>query len=92
MHIRNVISLCHAPPFRVQGNALLPVRWMPPECLLYGKFTSASDVWAYGVLLWEVFTFGQQPYAGLTNEEVCCSIIIYKGGLKYRGAYITIHT
>ncbi len=43
---------------------------MPPESILYGKFTQETDVWAFGVLLWEVFTFGQQPYPGMTNEEV----------------------
>ena len=49
---------------------MLPVRWMPPESVLYGKFTVESDIWAFGVLLWETFTFGQQPYFGLDNEEV----------------------
>lgn len=57
--------------YRVKGNAILPVRWMAPESILYGKFTVETDVWAYGILLWEIFTFGQQPYSGLTNEEVC---------------------
>ena len=56
--------------FRVKGNALLPVRWMPPESILYGKFTMETDVWAFGILLWEIFTFGQQPYYGLQNDEV----------------------
>lgn len=55
---------------RVKGNALLPVRWMPPESILYGKFTMETDVWAFGILLWEIFTFGQQPYYGLQNDEV----------------------
>ena len=55
---------------RVHGNAMLPVRWMPPESLLYGKFSTHTDIWAFGILLWEIFTFGQQPYTGLTNEEV----------------------
>ena len=50
---------------------MLPVRWMSPESILYGKFTVETDVWAFGILLWEVFTFGQQPYFGLQNEEVC---------------------
>ena len=37
---------------------------------MYGKFTTATDVWSFGVVVWEVFTYGQQPYVGMTNEEV----------------------
>ena len=60
---------------RVKGSAMLPVRWMPPESILYGKFTVESDIWAFGILLWETFTFGQQPYFGLDNEEVSCILV-----------------
>lgn len=48
----------------------MPIRWMPPEALLYGKFTVESDIYSYGVLLWEVYTYALQPYYGYTNEEV----------------------
>ena len=57
--------------YRIGANkAPLPVRWMPPEALLYGKFTVKSDVWSFGVFMWEVYTFGRQPYGGITNYEV----------------------
>lgn len=61
--------------YRVGGTqAYLPVRWMPPEALLFGKFTTQSDVWSFGVLMWEVYTFGRQPYRGLSNHEVIDAI------------------
>ena len=59
---------------RVHGRAVLPIRWMAPESIMYGKFTMATDVWSFGVVMWEVFTYGQQPYVGLTNEEVITSV------------------
>ncbi|XP_062129708.1 uncharacterized protein LOC133841324 [Drosophila sulfurigaster albostrigata] len=49
---------------------LFPVRWMPPETLSLGIFTSASDIWSFGVVLYEVITFGAVPYADLTNNQV----------------------
>ena len=55
---------------QIGGARMLPVRWMPPEALKYGRFTTDSDIWAYGVILWEIFTFGKQPYYGHSNEEV----------------------
>jgi len=56
--------------YRIGGSRMLPVRWMSPESVKYGRFTSESDVWAYGVVLWEIFSYGKQPYYGHANEEV----------------------
>lgn len=53
----------------VHSSALLPVRWMAPEALNTLKFNHMTDVWSYGVLLWEVYTFGCQPFTGFTNQE-----------------------
>lgn len=47
-----------------------PLRWMPPEAFLLGKFSTASDIWSFGVLMWEVFSYGLQPYYGHSNEKV----------------------
>uniref|UniRef100_A0A8C0GPP7 Tyrosine-protein kinase n=1 Tax=Chelonoidis abingdonii TaxID=106734 RepID=A0A8C0GPP7_CHEAB len=46
-----------------------PVRWSPPEVLLYSKFSSKSDVWAFGVLMWEVYSLGKMPYERFNNSE-----------------------
>jgi serine/threonine protein kinase len=56
--------------FQIGGSRLLPVRWMSPESVMYGRFTLESDVWSYGVVLWEIYSFGKQPYYGQSNEEV----------------------
>ncbi|KAF2880458.1 hypothetical protein ILUMI_25706 [Ignelater luminosus] len=60
--------------YRVQSKSLLPVRWMPPESILYGKFTTESDIWSYGVVLWEIYSYGLQPYYGYNNQEVISMI------------------
>jgi len=56
--------------YRVGGAVMLPIRWMPPEALIYGRFTVESDVYSYGVLLWEIFTYALQPFYGYSNDEV----------------------
>uniref|UniRef100_A0A6Q2X9C9 Tyrosine-protein kinase n=1 Tax=Esox lucius TaxID=8010 RepID=A0A6Q2X9C9_ESOLU len=51
-------------------GAKFPVRWSPPEVLLYCRFSSKSDIWAYGVLMWEIYTLGKMPYERLNNNEI----------------------
>ena len=56
--------------YRIRGRAMLPIRWMANECF-YGKFSEKTDVWAFGVTMWEIFTFAKkQPYENLTDQEV----------------------
>lgn len=55
---------------QVGGHTMLPIRWMPPESIMYRKFTTESDVWSFGVILWEIFTYGKQPWFQLSNTEV----------------------
>lgn len=56
--------------YRRDTNDRLPVRWMAPESLKDNLYTSASDVWSFGVVVWEIVTFSAYPYQGLSNEEV----------------------
>lgn len=56
--------------YRKGGKGLMPVRWMAPESIRDGVFTSFSDVWSYGIVLWEMAMLAEQPYQGLSNEEV----------------------
>ncbi|KAK2579468.1 hypothetical protein KPH14_010782 [Odynerus spinipes] len=68
--------------YRKGTKGLLPVRWMAPESLKDGVFTSFSDVWSYGVVLWEMVTLASQPYQGLSNDQVLRYVI--EGGVMER--------
>ncbi|XP_019510466.1 PREDICTED: ephrin type-A receptor 2 isoform X4 [Hipposideros armiger] len=52
----------------------IPIRWTAPEAISYRKFTSSSDVWSYGIVMWEVMTYGERPYWELSNHEVMKAI------------------
>ena len=55
---------------RKMKSASVPLRWMAPESLQNETFTTESDVWSFGILMWEVFSLGGRPYSMLTDEEV----------------------
>ncbi|KAG2465802.1 EPHA5 protein, partial [Polypterus senegalus] len=48
----------------------IPIRWTAPEAIAFRKFTSASDVWSYGVVMWEVMSYGERPYWEMSNQDV----------------------
>ncbi|XP_023564094.1 tyrosine-protein kinase Fer isoform X2 [Octodon degus] len=51
------------------GLKQIPIKWTAPEALNYGRYSSESDVWSFGILLWETFSFGVCPYPGMTNQQ-----------------------
>uniref|UniRef100_A0A803XPU4 receptor protein-tyrosine kinase n=1 Tax=Meleagris gallopavo TaxID=9103 RepID=A0A803XPU4_MELGA len=74
----------------VQGNVRLPVKWMAPESLFEGMYTMKSDVWSYGILLWEIFSLGVNPYPGIQVDVNFYKLI--KSGFKMdRPYYATKH-
>lgn len=54
----------------LQQGGKIPIRWTAPEAIAYRKFTSASDVWSFGIVMWEVMAFGERPYWDMSNHEV----------------------
>ena len=63
-------SLYDSHYYRIHGRFILPVRWMAYECF-YGKFSQKSDVWAFGVTMWEIFTLAkEQPYNDMSDKQV----------------------
>ncbi|XP_029637043.1 inactive tyrosine-protein kinase 7 isoform X1 [Octopus sinensis] len=69
----SLLSLCrdvYAQEYYPHFQCLIPLRWMPPEAVLDDEFSTKSDVWSFGVFMWEVFHLGELPHKSKTNEEL----------------------
>ncbi|XP_072294039.1 vascular endothelial growth factor receptor 3 isoform X2 [Eucyclogobius newberryi] len=87
----NIVKICDFglardiykdPDYVRKGNARLPLKWMAPESIFDKLYTGQSDVWSFGVLLWEIFSLGASPYPGVQIDEDFCKRL--KDGVRMR--------
>ncbi|XP_062849605.1 tyrosine-protein kinase Lyn-like [Trichomycterus rosablanca] len=60
--------------YSAREGAKFPIKWTAPEAICYGSFTIKSDMWSFGILLYEIVTYGRIPYQGLSNSEVMARV------------------
>lgn len=77
LYVCDSVFLLHHPQyfmltysFAYPQGGKIPIRWTAPEAIAYRKFTSASDVWSYGIVMWEVMSYGERPYWDMSNQDV----------------------
>lgn len=56
--------------YKAQAAGKWPLKWYAPECIYFYKFDSKSDVWSYGVTLWEALSYGAKPYRGMKGAQI----------------------
>lgn len=67
-NLSTLLRLTRVGMYEASNMKEIPVKWTAPEALNYAQYTTESDIWSYGVLLWETFSYGNSPYPGLSNK------------------------
>ncbi|XP_037314565.1 ephrin type-B receptor 3 [Pungitius pungitius] len=62
------------PTYTSSLGGKIPIRWTAPEAIAFRKFTSSSDVWSYGIAMWEVVSYGERPYWDMSNQDVMTAV------------------
>uniref|UniRef100_A0A3P9J2V9 Ephrin type-B receptor 3 n=2 Tax=Oryzias TaxID=8089 RepID=A0A3P9J2V9_ORYLA len=62
------------PTYTSSLGGKIPIRWTAPEAIAFRKFTTASDVWSYGIVMWEVVSYGERPYWDMSNQDVMTAV------------------
>uniref|UniRef100_A0A4W4HC29 Tyrosine-protein kinase n=1 Tax=Electrophorus electricus TaxID=8005 RepID=A0A4W4HC29_ELEEL len=73
-HRRHTVTVCYSVQYLCIAGAKFPIKWTAPEAINYGSFTIKSDMWSFGILLYEIITYGKIPYPGMSNVEVMNSV------------------
>lgn len=64
-------------PVYISDDKKIPYKWTAPEAIGQGRYSGKSDVWSFGILLYEIVTYGAVPYPGQFQDANCCIIFIY---------------
>ena len=62
--------------YYVSQGGKIPIKWTAPEALVYRKYSTASDMWSYGCVLYEIWSLAHKPFESMANQEVCMTLIL----------------
>ena len=83
--------------YKLGKDTKIPVKWTAPEAILFKKYTTKSDIWSYGMLMYEIWSLGHKPFESNTVQEVSCScmgcwfsVVVRAGKLLVELSYLSL--